>query len=135
LHELEFYFLEHTGATVNPHVRPEDGFFTGYMDLLFRAQGRYYLVDFKTNLLPGYTPEMLERSMEESDYHRQYRLYLHAVLRWLRRVHGERRNLEKQLGGVYYLYVRGLNGSDGSTGVFFHAPTKQDLDLKRILAR
>ena len=41
----------------------------------------------------------------------------------------------KQFGGVYYLYVRGLNGRDESTGVFFHRPTEQDLDLSFVLKR
>ena len=39
----------------------EDGFVTGFMDLLVRKADRYYLVDWKTNLLPGYARENLER--------------------------------------------------------------------------
>ncbi len=133
LHEIEFQYPEHAGAAVASDVRAEDGFITGFMDLLFRARERYYLVDFKTNLLAAYGPAQIERSMDESDYHRQYQLYLQAVLRWLRRVHGPQFAFEKHFGGVYYLYVRGMNGRDETTGVFFHAPTKQDLDLKHVL--
>ena len=131
LHEIEFHYPEHLGAS----NRAEEGFITGFMDLLFRANGRYYLVDFKTNLLAGYGADQLARSMDEADYHRQYRLYLHAVARWLKRVQGPRSKVEQQLGGVYYLYVRGMNGLDESAGVFFHEPTKRDLDLKQTLMR
>jgi exodeoxyribonuclease V beta subunit len=68
--------------------------------------------------------------MADSDYHRQYRLYLHAIERWLRRMHGKVFDFEKCFGGVYYLYLRGMNGRDETTGVYFHAPTKKDLVLE-----
>jgi exodeoxyribonuclease V beta subunit len=133
IHEMEFQFPEHAGEPVPADMRREDGFVMGYMDLVFRAAGHYFLVDYKTNLLPGYTPDHLQRCMDDSDYHRQYRLYLHALDRWLRRVHGASFSLEQQFGGVYYLFVRGLNGLDESAGVFFHRPTLADIDLARIM--
>ena len=43
--------------------------------------------------------------------------------------------VKRDFGGVYYLYVRGLNGRDESTGVYFHRPTEQDLDLRYVLTR
>jgi exodeoxyribonuclease V beta subunit len=135
LHELEFHFPEHPGDPVPADVRHEEGFLTGFMDLVFRAGGRYYLLDWKTNLLAGYTPEHLARCMDESDYHRQYRLYLHALYRWLGRVHGSSFSFARSFGGVYYLFVRGLNARDESTGVFFHRPRPEDIDLARALAR
>ena len=133
LHEVEFLFPERTGSSDPRKTRPEEGFVTGYMDLLFRRGDRYFLLDWKTNLLPGYGREQLERSMMESDYHRQYRLYLHAAQRWLRRVHGPKFDFLEHFGGVYYLYVRGMNGRDESTGVFFHSATPRDLDLPSVL--
>jgi len=126
LHEIEFLFPERADA----NQRREEGFVTGFMDLLFRRDERYYLLDWKTNLLPGYAREHLQRSMADSDYHRQYRLYLHAIERWLRRMHGKVFDFEKCFGGVYYLYLRGMNGRDETTGVYFHAPTKKDLVLE-----
>jgi hypothetical protein len=36
---------------------------------------------------------------------------------------------------VYYLFVRGLNGRDESSGVFLHRPTAEDLDLARALEK
>ena len=103
-----------------------EGFVTGFMDLLFRKDGQ--LLDWKT-----YGQEQLERAMADADYHRQYRLYLQAVSRWLRRVKGPTFRFLDHCGGVYYLFVRGLNGRDDTTGVFFHRPTIQDLDLEYVL--
>src|SRR5262249_16866289 len=52
LHELEFQFPEWQGpAPAETHF--EEGFLTGFMDLVFRRQDRYYLVDWKTNVLAG----------------------------------------------------------------------------------
>jgi ATP-dependent exoDNAse (exonuclease V) beta subunit len=127
LPEIEFLYPENNDA----HL--EERFITGFMDLLFRRKYKYYLVDWKTNLLAAYSRDHIERSMAESEYHRQYRLYLQAVARWLRGVHGRDYPFLKQFGGVYYLYVRGLNGRDETTGVFFHPPTQQDLDLDLAL--
>jgi exodeoxyribonuclease V beta subunit len=130
IHELEFQFAE----PPTERERREEGFVMGYMDLVFRRGGRYFLVDFKTNLLAGYTPEHLARCMDDADYHRQYRLYLQALERWFARVHGETWPFLRHFGGVYYLFVRGLNGRDETSGVFFHRPTVEDLDLARAIA-
>ena len=135
LHEIEFYYPEFPDGPVPTDVRREEGFLVGVMDLVFRRKGRFFLVDWKTNLLPAYSPEHVERAMAESDYHRQYQLYLQALSRWLRRTQGERFNFARQFGGVYYLFVRGLNGRDEKTGVFFHQANKQDLDLTHVLSR
>ena len=86
--EVEFIYPERPGPTRPADQRWEDRFVTGFMDLLFRKDDKYYLLDWKTNLLPSYGREQIERSMADSDYHRQYRLYLQAVARWLRRVMG-----------------------------------------------
>jgi exodeoxyribonuclease V beta subunit len=133
LHEVEFLFPERPGEPVPANKHFEEGFVTGYMDLLLRRDERYFLLDWKTNLLPGYTREQIDRNMAESDYHRQYRLYLNAARRWLERRLGPSFDWAKGFGGVYYLYVRGMNGRDESTGVFFHCPTDRDLDLTLAL--
>ncbi len=135
LHEVEFQFPEKPGDPAPADVRWEEGFVMGYMDLVFRHNGLCFLVDWKTNLLNGYTPDQVARCMADADYHRQYQLYLQALSRWLAKSHGRGFNFEKQFGGVYYLFVRGLNGRDESSGVFHHRPTPDDLDLTAVMAR
>ena len=107
----------------------EEWFVTGYMDLVVRWRDKLWLFDWKTNLLPGYSPEEIGRAMEEADYHLQYRLYVRALDRWLRRVHGERSGggVSERIGGVFYLFVRGMNGRDDKTGVFFVPGSAVDL--------
>jgi exodeoxyribonuclease V beta subunit len=133
LQELEFHFPILVGPPL-PEVRRIEGFLTGFIDLVFRRNGKYFLVDWKTNLLAGsYTPQALAQSMIECDYVRQYRLYLQALARWLKKSCGAAFDFTRDFGGVYYLYLRGMNGADESSGVFFCQPTVDDLQLDRVL--
>jgi exodeoxyribonuclease V beta subunit len=135
LHELEFAFPEALEPPP-PEVRRQEGFWVGVIDLVVRRGSQFFLFDWKTNLLQGaYTPAELAQNMKECEYDRQYRLYLHALGRWLRRVRGKAFDFERDFGGVYYLYLRGMNGRDETAGVFFARPTADDLRLERVLAR
>jgi len=132
LAELDFDFVEREGARPDP-ARPE-GFLTGIMDLVVRQSNKLFLVDWKTNFLSGsYAPDELRQAMQDSDYHRQYRVYVQALARWLKRMPGRAVDPLRDFGGVYYLFLRGLNGRDESAGVFFHRPTADDLRLERVL--
>jgi exodeoxyribonuclease V beta subunit len=121
LTELPFHYPETLERSRDRAVL-EDAFVTGFIDLVFQARGRWFLVDWKTNLLPDYTPADLARCMDESGYHQQRELYVEAVSRWLRR-RGQRGGAPETIGGVYYLFVRGLNGKDEGRGVAFHCGT------------
>lgn len=133
VHELEFLFPQHGVQAPPAEVRLEEGFFTGFMDLVFRKNDLYYLLDWKTNDLNGYDAPAIARAMADGDYHRQYRLYLHALERWLTRRHGVRFNFLQQFGGVYYLFLRGMTGVDPAAGVFFLRPAADDLRLDMAL--
>jgi exodeoxyribonuclease V beta subunit len=127
LHELEFHFPTLLDE-LPPEIGREESFLTGFMDLVFRKADRYFLVDWKTNLLAGYAPDAVRRSMQDCDYVRQYRLYVQALARWLR----SRRGADARVAGVYYLFLRGLNGRDETSGVYFHEPRAEDFELKGL---
>jgi exodeoxyribonuclease V beta subunit len=121
--ELEFHLSEGEellgfDAGIPPDRR---GLLNGFVDLLYRWQGRYFIVDWKSNALAGgYAPAEILASMEEHEYTLQYRIYALALAAWLGRCLPDF-SPDRHLGGVYYLYVRGLNGADASAGVF-HQP-------------
>ena len=131
LQELAFDFPEHEG---NSRHRPLETFVTGYMDLVFRRRAKLYLLDWKTNLLPAYGANEIAASMDQADYHRQYRLYLVALVRWLKRIYGRDFDYDSMIGGVFYLYVRGMNGKDDRNGVYFRKPPMAELQLAELLA-
>lgn len=125
LREMEFLFESGLSSA--------DRFLTGFIDLIFRHEGRYYLLDWKTNLLESYDPEALEAAMRKADYTRQYRLYALALGRWLGRIHGDRYSPEAHLGGVFYLFLRGLDGTQTSPGIFFVRPKAEEMTVQVVL--
>jgi exodeoxyribonuclease V beta subunit len=98
------------------------GYLSGSIDVVLRigAAPRYVVVDYKTNKLgrPGepltaldYTPAAMTEAMLHSHYPLQSLLYsvvLHRYLRWRQPAYDP----EQHLGGVLYLYVRGMCGPD-----------------------
>jgi hypothetical protein len=102
---------------------------TGWMDLVFSHNKRFYLLDWKSNSLASYAPEALAHDMTARCYDLQYGIYLQALKRWLKL------ETEANFGGVFYMYLRGMNGSDGSSGVYFHQPTADEWDERKLAAR
>jgi exodeoxyribonuclease V beta subunit len=100
------------------------GYLTGSIDLVLRVEvggrTRYLTADYKTNWLGDlaapltahdYRPAVLDEAMGHSDYPLQALLYvvvLHRYLRW--RLPGY--DPAAHLGGVLYLYLRGMCGPD-----------------------
>jgi len=128
------------------------GYLGGSIDAVLRVGDeptRYVVVDYKTNRLGlpdqaltafDYAPEPMAASMMHSHYPLQAILYsvvLHRYLRW--RVRGY--DPERQLGGIAYLYVRGMCGPqtpvvDGMPcGVFtWRPPAALVVELSDLLA-
>jgi exodeoxyribonuclease V beta subunit len=104
---------------------PVDGFLRGAIDLLFRVKDRYYLIDWKSNWLGSqstdYGLEGMQRAMLEHNYYLQYHLYTLAVDLFLqKRLPGY--DYETHFGGVYYIFLRGIDPADPSRGIFRDRP-------------
>lgn len=97
------------------------------MDLVFRHEGRYYLADWKSNWLghstSDYSPERLDRAMADNFYHLQSWLYALALQRFLAGRLPDYR-YEQHFGGIFYVFVRGLDPSATERGVHFARPTE-----------
>jgi exodeoxyribonuclease V beta subunit len=116
-------------AEIEFHRAIAGGFRTGVIDLVLRRNGKWYLLDWKSNRLPAYDPASLAAEMKRRDYHLQWRLYLHALTAWLRRV-VPGFDPAAAIGGVYYIFLRGLSTSDAKSGVYFHRPEPGDLEVE-----
>jgi exodeoxyribonuclease V beta subunit len=86
-----------------------EGLLTGRIDLIYEFAGRYYLVDYKSNQLRDYAAEALDAAVRDSEYDLQYLLYTLALHRWLRFRLGTAYDMAQHLGGVRYLFCRGLD--------------------------
>ncbi|QWP77771.1 exodeoxyribonuclease V subunit beta [Lysobacter sp. K5869] len=99
-----------------------EGLMTGKIDLVYAHEGRYYVLDYKTNRLPGFDAAQVERAMAESEYDLQSLIYTVALHRWLRFRLGEAYDYERDFGGVRYLFCRGLDASDPNAGLHAAKP-------------
>lgn len=112
---------------------PVRGFLKGFIDMVFRHDGRYYLVDWKSNFLgcrkEDYHCDRLAVAMTEHDYILQYHLYVLALHRYLLfRQPGY--NYHSHFGGVYYLFLRGMNPAWGADyGVYRDRPSAELVEL------
>ncbi|SDR88668.1 UvrD-helicase domain-containing protein [Microlunatus soli] len=104
--------------------QPLRGYLTGSIDAVLRVgddQPRYLVVDYKTNwlgefdrrplLVSAYAPSRLPEAMMRAHYPLQALLYavaLHRYLRWRQPGYDP----EQHLGGMLYLFVRGMAGPD-----------------------
>lgn len=90
------------------------GHLRGFIDLVGRRDGRFFIIDYKSNRLGAsvsdYRPEALQEAMLEHDYVLQYHLYLVALHRHLSlRLPGY--EYEEHVAGAWYLFVRGMSSS------------------------
>ena len=110
------------------------GFMKGYIDLVFQHEGRFFLVDWKSNHLGSdvddYDQTALRQTMQTELYTLQYHLYTLALHQYLRYQKPDYR-YEDNFGGIFYIFIRGVNQQRSpQTGVFFDLP---DPDLIHAL--
>ena len=107
------------------------GYLVGSIDLVLRTpDGRFAVLDYKTNWLGApdepltawhYRPSALVSAMQSSHYVLQgliYTVALHRYLRWRLASYDP----ERSLGGIHYLFLRGMTGAASATGVFGWRP-------------
>ncbi|MFH1727963.1 MAG: exodeoxyribonuclease V subunit beta [Pseudomonadota bacterium] len=141
INELEFYFK---AEDVNPHkfnaifkkhetmineigFSQYEGFFTGFIDLIFRHNNKYYLLDWKSNYLGNelidYNQASLTKCMIENNYLYQCDLYAYALHKYLG-IRIKDYDYAKDFGGCFYMFLRGIDKDVGPDfGVFEHKPS------------
>ncbi|WP_119716881.1 UvrD-helicase domain-containing protein [Cognatilysobacter tabacisoli] len=88
-----------------------EGLMTGLIDLTYVHDGRWYVLDYKSNRLPGYAPAQLAEAMAHSEYELQALIYTLALHRWLRFRLGDGYDYARDFGGARYLFCRGLDAT------------------------
>ncbi|MGL6017372.1 MAG: exodeoxyribonuclease V subunit beta, partial [Gibbsiella quercinecans] len=104
------------------------GMLKGFIDLVFCWQGKFYLLDYKSNWLgessAAYTRPAMEQAMAEHRYDLQYQLYTLALHRYLRhRLPGY--SYPRHFGGVIYLFLRGVDAEHPGNGIFACRPAQE----------
>lgn len=114
-----------------------EGFMVGFIDLLFQHNGKFYILDWKSNHLGNdlafYQPDKLEQAIVANNYHLQYSIYTVATVLYLQSVMPHF-NYNTHFGGILYLFARGCRNNE-STGVY-HTKPSEDLvhNLTQLLS-
>ena len=140
--ELEFWFESRnvsirkldelvTAHTLNHADRPRveetrfNGMLKGFIDLVFEHNGRYYVLDYKSNTLgeddSAYTDQAMGNAILDKRYDLQYVLYLLALHRLLKARLPDY-DYDRHIGGAVYLFLRGIDSSTG--GAFTDKPSR-----------
>lgn len=110
--------------------RAESGYLKGFIDLTFQYEGKFYLLDYKTNYLgdeiQDYKEDNLIEEMQEASYDLQYHIYTVALHRFLAR-RMENYSYNQHFGGAFYLFLRGMN-RQGMEGIYFDRPDKEIIE-------
>jgi len=103
-----------------------NGFMTGFIDLIFRKDGKFYILDWKSNRLDGQAKNFeqagLVQEMAKNAYFLQYLIYTVALDRYLRQSLRDY-DYDTHFGGGFYLFLRGME-PHSQRGVFFDKPEK-----------
>lgn len=138
LSEMEFHFLssDTSSERLLQVIRKQSGIIpaagrlncstimTGFIDLIIRENGRYYILDYKSNHLgdelSDYGRQHLFQEILANGYDLQFHLYTVALVKYMRKKVKEF-DYETHFGGVAYLFVRGMRAGS-SNGIWFHKP-------------
>lgn len=106
------------------------GFLHGFIDLVAKFDGKYYVIDWKSNNLGDYTCDYdrknIEAEMKKHNYYLQYMLYLAAFDSYMQKVDANY-SYEKNFGGIKYVFLRGVKPGSIETGVFSDRPEESEL--------
>lgn len=107
-----------------------EGVVRGFIDCVVEVDGRFYLLDYKSNFLGSlpqdYGAQKIRQTMVQYRYDLQYLLYTLALHRYLK-TRLPHYDYARDMGGVLYLFLRGMPLGEGS-GVFFDKPDEALID-------
>ena len=131
----------HLGECLEAHGYPHpftgqalpkvEGFLQGFVDLVACHDGRWYVIDYKSNWLgdqlADYSHEALDAAMHHHGYHLQYLLYLTALHRMLQ-LRLPDYGYDHHMGGALYLFLRAMRPRLPGHGVFHDLPTRECIE-------
>jgi exodeoxyribonuclease V beta subunit len=144
INELEFDFLLSPFNTAQLQALSSDahpfriksideleGIMNGKIDLFFEHEGKYYILDWKSNFLGNslefYDTEHVKAAMYENNYNLQYLIYTVALTKYLK-LRKPDFDYDRDFGGVIYLFLRGVRAGE-QTGIYYTKPKKQLIKL------
>ncbi|MDO4682741.1 MAG: UvrD-helicase domain-containing protein [Lautropia sp.] len=128
LRELDSWVSRHTLAGAGRPLLSKgqlNGMLKGFIDLVFEHEGRYFVLDYKSNWLgpdaSHYSHATMQAAVLAHRYDLQYLFYCLALHRLLKNRLPDY-DYDRHMGGAVYLFLRGMQGESG--GVFFERPSR-----------
>ena len=107
------------------------GYLTGFIDLICMYDGKYYVIDYKSNYLGDswvdYSNDSLVEAMASHNYGLQYFIYSVVLHQHLQRF-VENYSYQEHFGGAIYLFLRGMTADIPGNGVFFDRPEEATIE-------
>ena len=107
------------------------GMLKGFADLVIEREGRYWVLDYKSNALgpndAAYHTQALAAGMAQHRYDIQGAIYMLALHRLLKSRLGDAYDPAAHLGGAIFLFLRGIANAD-THGCYWLAPQLELLD-------
>ena len=101
------------------------GFMHGYIDLALKIDGKYYIIDWKSNYMgdftEDYSEEKIRENMKKHCYFLQYMIYLAAFDRYVSSVDPDY-SYSENFGGIRYVFLRGVRAGSVNCGIFSDRP-------------
>ena len=111
-------------------------YLNGSIDLVYYDGNSYHIADYKSNYLGAslsdYAPLKIQQSMLNASYWLQAALYLVALHRYLK-INMDEYDIDRDLGGASYLYLRGMNGTSDTGFSYWRPDSEFILRLDAIL--
>lgn len=109
--EMEFQLNADENAVLHTFCK-------GFIDLMFVRDGRYSILDWKSDKLADddyFSAESLKAKVD-TEYSVQRVLYSYCLVKWLKSFYGvsESEVFEKYFGGIYYAFIRGTKSGTGN---------------------
>jgi len=106
----------------------DETFYTGSADLIFRHKGKFFIIDWKTDILDrtleSFNQEYLFGEMWQKFYLYQSLLYSSALIRFLslRLEKTPEEVYDQDFGGTIYLFLRGVDPEVPGRGIYADKP-------------
>ncbi|MFI4846999.1 MAG: hypothetical protein ACH6QO_01185 [Candidatus Makana argininalis] len=114
-----------TYKCININFPKIKGILKGFIDLVFRWNKKYYILDYKSNWLGKnekyYNISNIEKSIIQNRYDLQYQIYTLAIHRFLKQKL-YKYDYKKDFGGVYYIFLRGIDNLNKNNAIFYCKP-------------
>ncbi len=105
---------------------PRRGILKGFMDLVFEHDGRFHILDWKSNSLgassESYSTDAMRAEIVHHRYDLQWQIYLLALHRYLRLRLGDDYDPARNLGTVFYVFLRGVETYQPALGIYRAEP-------------